>query len=76
MKEETKCCDIEKKGYHTGYHKSVEPKSVAGEGEWEKEFDKLSNGQGLHYTCDGKSCDCDDIVKLFIKELLIRNKLK
>jgi len=50
---------------------------TAGEKEdWEKKFDKLSDGQGLHYVCDGKTCNCDDIVKSFIKELLKSEKEK
>jgi len=50
---------------------------LAGEKEdWEKKFDKLSDGQGLHYVCDGKTCNCDDIVKSFIKELLKSEKEK
>lgn len=32
----------------------------------QKEFDKLSNGEGLHYACDGKTCNCDDITKQFL----------
>lgn len=39
--------------------------------QWQQEFDNLSNNQGLHYICDGKTCDCDEIVKDFITNEVI-----
>lgn len=37
-----------------------------------EKFSALSDGQGMHYACDGKTCNCDDLVlSFFQKELAI-----